>query len=453
MKALQPCQAVCKLITKLLHTHPLLLAWQHKLYAVGGYTRQTFLGLPLGKDLDLIVTHPQGAASFSQALHGLFPRSTRSPRALGKGYPMYRLPFMAPCFYEGEEFPTTGAQVDLVDSQGESFPSPTSRSRLTHFASLEEDLARRDFTINMLVQDLTTQAWKDPCGNSVADLTQGVLQGHPQANLEQMFSDDPLRLLRLVRFHAQFGYDVPLQVRQAAQHQATRLGIVPLERLREEGFKILRAPFLGKAFELMKKLGLWTVLLPEMNLLSAEAWTLTAARLQKAPPDLLVQGAALLAEIPRAALPVILKRLGLSQRAENNLLTLLQGTDSLAEASPKALRSWMHGLGGQLPKMLDWLGLLAQDPDSHKEEHPALAWRKAPQLLPELRHMQRHCFLEHPLLGGKAVMECLLLSPGPEVQAAIDLSLDLEERWKAVYGKRPPLATLTWLLKAAWPPS
>jgi poly(A) polymerase len=190
------------------------------------------------------------------------------------------------------------------------FPDPTSRQRQVEYGTLEEDIARRDFTVNMLLKDLTTGEVKDLTGVSIQDLKEGVLRGHPGVSFDKILADDPLRMLRLVRFQVKYGWDVPIDVLRAVRRNAKRIEIVSGERIRDELIKMASLGKLGQAIRIMKTTGLLQYVFPEIQAMKGveheyskgshqegDVYKHTLMVLQNAKPDVESQFAALLHDI------------------------------------------------------------------------------------------------------------------------------------------------------------
>jgi len=136
--------------------------------------------------------------------------------------------------------------VEITTYRSESY-DPTSRKPDVEFGkSIEADLARRDFTINAMALELTTD---EPTFidlfNGVADLQKKIIKtpGKP----EDSFSDDPLRMMRAARFMSQLNFEVDQSVLVAIKNMAARLEIISAERIRDEFIKIMmsQSPRLG----------------------------------------------------------------------------------------------------------------------------------------------------------------------------------------------------------------
>ena len=182
-----------------------------KTHGVGGYVRDEALGID-AKDLDVVVEMRNGAEKITAFLHQMFPVETTSPHRLGAGYPIWQITFKEDIEHEGETYATQGAVIEFADTQKEMFPDQNSRQRVVEYGTLREDIDRRDFTVNSLLKDLTTGEIVDLTGSSLQDIKNGVLRGNPGVDFDKILRDDPLRMIRCIRFQAKYGWSVPLSV-------------------------------------------------------------------------------------------------------------------------------------------------------------------------------------------------------------------------------------------------
>ncbi|RJU02261.1 CCA tRNA nucleotidyltransferase [Arthrobacter frigidicola] len=172
----------------------------------------------------------------------------------------------------GRAFGTIGLrrgshQIEVTTYRADAY-DPGSRNPSVAFGSnLEEDLLRRDFTINAMALTLPAMELVDPFGG-VKDLHAGVLRtpGAPSSS----FSDDPLRMMRAARFASQLGVSVAPEVAEAMTAMAERIGIISAERIRDELVKLIngRAPVRG--IDLLVETGLADHVLPEVSALRLE---------------------------------------------------------------------------------------------------------------------------------------------------------------------------------------
>jgi len=280
-----------------------------KVFAVGGYVRDELMGLD-PKDLDVVVEVRGGAERLANAIYNEWREATSTPRQLGAGYPIWQLAFKDDVVLGGKKYETAGAVVEFVDTQKEMFPDSESRQRKVEYGTLKEDIERRDFTANMLLKDLTTGEVVDLTGTSKVDIQKGVLRGHPGVDFDRILSDDPLRMMRLVRFQAKYGWSVPMSVLRSVRRNAKRIGIVSGERVRDELVKIAEIGKMAQAVRMMKATGLLPYVLPEIDALrgveheysrgmhqEGDVYKHTVAVLRNAKPGVESQFAALLHDV------------------------------------------------------------------------------------------------------------------------------------------------------------
>lgn len=172
----------------------------------------------------------------------------------------------------GRDFGTIGLrrgehQLEITTYRAEAY-EPGSRKPVVAFgSSLEDDLVRRDFTINSMALRLPSLELVDPHGG-VRDLAAGILRtpGSPESS----FDDDPLRMMRAARFASQLDLQVAPEVLEAMTDMAGRLDIVSAERVREELVKLIRGRRPQRGIEIMVETGLADVVLPEVPALRLE---------------------------------------------------------------------------------------------------------------------------------------------------------------------------------------
>jgi poly(A) polymerase len=172
----------------------------------------------------------------------------------------------------GRAFGTIGCrrgewQVEITTYRSEAYDADSRKPEVEYGDSLVGDLARRDFTVNSMALTLPGQRLEDPFGG-VVDLAHQVLRtpGRP----EDSFSDDPLRMMRAVRFSAQLGFSVDPEVLAAIGEMAERITIVSAERVRDELVKIVLAPDPVRGLRLLVETGLAAYVLPELPALALE---------------------------------------------------------------------------------------------------------------------------------------------------------------------------------------
>ena len=157
---------------------------------------------------------------------------------------------------------------EVTTYRSEQYELTSRRPDVQYGRSLEEDLGRRDFTINAMAARLPGYEFVDPvCGFDA--LREKVLRtpGRP----EQSFSDDPLRILRAARFAAKLGFTVAPEVRAAMTEQAARLEIISAERIAGELTKLMLTPDPALGIDVLVQTDVADVVLPEVSALRMEA--------------------------------------------------------------------------------------------------------------------------------------------------------------------------------------
>jgi len=157
---------------------------------------------------------------------------------------------------------------EITTYRSEQYRATSRRPDVRYGRSLEEDLSRRDFTINAMAARLPGYELVDPFGGLDA-LREKVLRtpGRPQDS----FSDDPLRILRAARFAAKLGFTVAADVRAAMTEQASRLGIVSAERITGELTKLMLTPDPALGIDILVQTDVADQVLPEVSRLRMEA--------------------------------------------------------------------------------------------------------------------------------------------------------------------------------------
>ena len=159
--------------------------------------------------------------------------------------------------------------VEVTTYRSESYDEDSRKPDVVYGENIEGDLSRRDFTVNSMALELTTQTpqFIDPF-NGVEDLTKRILR--TPASAEQSFSDDPLRMMRAARFASQLNFDVHPDVLAAMKDMAQRLSIISAERIRDEFTKLLMSPNPRKGISILVETGLAEIALPEIPKLKLE---------------------------------------------------------------------------------------------------------------------------------------------------------------------------------------
>ena len=172
----------------------------------------------------------------------------------------------------GRAFGTIGAKiagetVEITTYRADAYDGDSRKPEVVFGSSLEDDLTRRDFTVNSLALRLPRLELVDPSGG-VEDLVAGVLR--TPATPEQSFGDDRLRMLRAARFASQLGFEVDDSTRMAMDDLAPAIERISAERVRDELSKLLLTDTPRGGIRLLVESGLAALVLPELPALRLE---------------------------------------------------------------------------------------------------------------------------------------------------------------------------------------
>ena len=257
-------------------------------YVVGGYVRDIFLERP-SNDIDVVVVgkpHPltpsptgEGERSVSVGISVAKALKNRMGKrahlSVFKNFGtaqvkvLSNLPPLGEASKGAATSPSGGRQVgaplevEFVGARKESY-SHDSRKPIVENGTLEDDQNRRDFTINAMAICLNKTRFGelvDPF-NGIADLEDGIIA--TPLDPEVTFSDDPLRMMRCIRFATQLNFHIEPETFEALQRMAYRIKIVSGERIEVELNKIMMAPHPSIGFEYLQRSGLLQIILPEL---------------------------------------------------------------------------------------------------------------------------------------------------------------------------------------------
>jgi len=247
-----------------------LRQYGHLAYFVGGCVRD----LELGREPD---DYDVCADARPERVQELFPRSL----AVGAKFGVILVV---------EE----GAQVEVATFRSDiGYSDGRHPDHVVYSDSPQEDVRRRDFTINGLLMDPATGEVLDYVGGR-ADLRAGIVRAIGDPRLR--FAEDKLRMLRAVRFAARFGFRIEPKTMAAAQSLAAQITQVSPERIRDELTKLLTEGAARRGFELLEETGLLAVVLPDIARMKGveqppqfhpegDVWIHTRMLLEKLPPN------------------------------------------------------------------------------------------------------------------------------------------------------------------------
>ncbi len=223
-------------------------------YVVGGYVRDIFLERP-SDDIDVVVVGSgiEVAKELKKAL------GRKAHLSVFRHFGTAQVKFV-----RNEEGGTRKEfEVEFVGARKESY-SHDSRKPVVENGTLEDDQNRRDFTINAMAICLNKSRFGelvDPF-NGIADLQDGIIA--TPLDPEVTFSDDPLRMMRCIRFATQLNFRIEENTFRALENMADRIRIVSGERIEVELNKIIMAPHPSIGFEYLQRSGILQIILPEL---------------------------------------------------------------------------------------------------------------------------------------------------------------------------------------------
>lgn len=215
-----------------------------RVYVVGGFVRDSILGRE-DQDIDIVVMGD--GIAFARE----FAEDIGAPTVV----PFERFGTAA--------VPLSGGKVEFVGARRERYTADSRNPNVTA-GTMDDDLRRRDFTVNAIAASLNGDSYGmllDPFGGR-ADIAARLLR--TPLDPERTFEDDPLRILRAIRFAAQLGFTVSPETLAAVKKMRERLSVVSQERVTDEFLKILRSPLPSVGLRLLFDTGVLHIVFPEI---------------------------------------------------------------------------------------------------------------------------------------------------------------------------------------------
>lgn len=419
-----------------------LVAGGHRAYLVGGIVRDQLLGKDLapGADIDLTTdaTPPQIKAALGPVVDALWT--------------------------QGERFGTIGVKIgdrefEITTHRAESYAPDSRKPEVAFGTSIDDDLARRDFTVNAMALELPGPVLVDPF-DGAADLAAKRLRT-PLAP-EVSFTDDPLRMLRAARFLAGYELEPDAELVAAVRAHAHRLEIVSAERIRDELDKLLVVPDPSAGLWFIVDTGLADHFLPELAKMRLEQDPIhhhkdvlahTIAVVAKAQPERLVRLAALLHDVGKPKTRAFTdggvtfhhhEVVG-ARMARDRMQALKYSADDVEAVrklvylhlrfhgygdgwTDSAVRRFVRDAGDQYARLVD---LTASDCTTRNKRKAAELAQRMVDFQARVATLREQEELDaiRPDLDGRQVMDHLGVGPGPHVGEALAhlLEVRLEE--------------------------
>ncbi len=414
----------------------------HPLYLVGGIVRDLLLGRELGPGADIDLTTPAHPAEI-KAVVG---------------------PVADALWTQGERFGTIGVKVgertfEITTHRAEAYDPGSRKPEVSFGDDIDDDLARRDFTVNAMALRLPDPELVDPFGGA-ADLAAGRLR--TPLSPEVSFTDDPLRMVRAARFVAGYGLEPDPELVAAVRAHAPRLEIVSAERVRDELDKLLVVDDPSAGLWFVVDTGLADLFLPELPAMRLEQDPIhhhkdvlahTIAVVAKTRPERLVRLAALLHDVGKpktrsfgdGGVTFHHHEVVGARMARDRMQALRYSGDDIEVVrtlvylhlrfhtyamgwSDSAVRRFVRDAGDQLDRLIELTRCDCTTRNKRKADRLA---RRMDELEARIAALAAEEELDamRPDLDGRQVMNHLGVGPGRHVGRALDhlLELRLEE--------------------------
>jgi poly(A) polymerase len=426
-------------LSKLIQNSP----FAGKVFLAGGAVRDEILGKPV-KDIDIVVAMPDGGIEFANWI-------TRKIGAYRQGanpviYPRFGTAKFNLRGANHNGVDLSGVDIESVMTRGEKYETGSRKPEVV-YADLKADAERRDLTVNSLFKDLVTGEIKDLTGRGISDIKNGVVR--TPLDPDTTFSDDPLRMLRAVRFAVKYNWKMPLSLVKALKRNADQLKNISTERIQDEFNKILMTNQPDVGLRLLSYTGLNEYIVPELDMCRGvkqnehhdkDVFDHILEVIKNTPPDLTARLSALFHDIAKPQTKStgedgrvhfyehedrgaemaaqIMQRLKYSNETINSVSNIVQnhmrmktfGRDG-EKATDKSLRKFMSALGDDLNSALM---MMQSDNVSHKGSSAM------PSQIPALKQRMETLASQQPSgarpvlpINGHDIMKALNIKPGP----------------------------------------
>jgi tRNA nucleotidyltransferase (CCA-adding enzyme) len=322
-------------------------------------------------------------------------------------------------------------KVEVTTFRGEgAYVDGRRPGSVTFHTDLDEDLGRRDFTMNAMAFDPLERVFRDPFGGR-EDMRRRRIRavGDPAAR----FGEDGLRPMRAVRFAAQLGYDLEPRTRAAIPGALEVVRLVSVERIAEELSRLVGAPHAEGGLGLLRQTGLLPAVLPELAEVSVPVYAHSVAVLGHVPPAATLRFAALLHALGAEGAEAALIRLRLPRRLSDEVRALLRPHACRAgqrapalPVEPAAVRRWLSASGP--PRANDLLVLAEAEvraiPPGARRRSAAAEVEATRTAVESVLAASPPLSTQELAIDGSGVMAVLGAGPGAHVGEALRHLLD-----------------------------
>lgn len=368
--------------------------WENKIFLAGGAVRDELMGNSI-KDLDLVADAPSGGirfATWATKKMGNFKQDTNPLVYPTYGTAKFNLRGVN---YKGQDLSTI--DIETVMPRSEEY-TPGNRKPSVKGASLKADAERRDLTANSLFKNISTGEIIDLTGKGRDDLAKGIAR--TPLDPDETFTDDPLRMMRLIRFYVKYNWKIPLNIVKSLKRNSDQIVNISSERVQDELNKILKTDNAGKAFKLLRYSGLAKHIFSGLNITDEKINMIQMAK------DPVVKLGALYHDISKQNIESSLKKI----KYPNEVISAVANTVALQnffdkEVSQKKIREFRRVAGRYANPTLSLIDILNKPVDIDK-------------ILEFLENIKDEP-IKPPVSGTDLI--ALGFKPGPEFKKMLDL--------------------------------
>lgn len=426
--------------------------WEDKVYAVGGFTRDRLMDIE-PKDLDIMVDAPNGGIEFANWITkklGVYKENSNPVI-----YPKFgtaKFNFRGITF-RGQDL--SDLDIESVMPRGETYTAG-SRKPETFFTTLTHDAERRDLTINALFQRLSDDEILDLTGKGKDDLKNKLIR--TPLDPDFIFAEDPLRMLRVIRFAVKYGFGLQLSTIKALKRNAEKLKDISEERIMVELNNMLLTKNPAQAIRLLKISNLYNYIIPELNDIidlkqnkyhDQDAFGHTLTVLNGVPANIITRLSALFHDIGKGQTKSIIdneihfyEHEFVGSRMAREILTRLKYPNDIIEPvvaaiknhmrfkstgqygeklNDKTLRKFKHDLGDHLETVLDLMDSDNKAHGSHSMPDQVPGIRSRISKLKDLPSTGQHLKLP---INGNDIMQKFGVKKGVQIGELIDVVKD-----------------------------
>ena len=262
--------------------------FENTTYIVGGFVRDKIMGKE-SNDLDIVVTLPDGGIELAKLL---YQKKLSSRPVIFQRFGTAQVNIL-------------GYKIEFVMSRKESYKI-NNRKPDVKPGTIEDDIYRRDFTVNSLVMNVMNSKIRDISGKGMPDIKAKIIRATSRPDL--IFNEDPLRLLRAVRFAVQLDFIIEESTMNGIIRNAKMIENISRERIRDELIKILLSPAPAGGIRILVQTGIMQYVIPEIVLLNGaqqnkyhdkDTLEHSLQVLQNTPEDIVLRLSALLHDIAK----------------------------------------------------------------------------------------------------------------------------------------------------------